>query len=148
MLSKEVSRTIFWVFDMTRPGIETRSPGPLANTLTARLMDRAIGLMSRVFTNDPGDRGSIPGPVIPKTQKWYLMPPGVTLSIIRYGLRVKWNNPGKEETPFPTHRCNSYWKGAFGLHSTTSPTSLTLYIKAQYIYIYIYLYIYIYIYIV
>ena len=36
MLSKEASSTIFWVFGMTRPGIEPRSPGPLANTLTAR----------------------------------------------------------------------------------------------------------------
>ena len=29
----EVSSTIFKVFGMTRPGIEPRSPGPLANTL-------------------------------------------------------------------------------------------------------------------
>ena len=36
MLSKEASSTIFWVFGMTRPGIEPRSPGPLANTLTPR----------------------------------------------------------------------------------------------------------------
>ena len=28
-----------------------------------------IGLMSRVFANGPGDLGSIPGPVIPKTLK-------------------------------------------------------------------------------
>ena len=34
MLSKEVSSTIFWVFGMTWPGSEPRSPGPLANTLT------------------------------------------------------------------------------------------------------------------
>ena len=34
VLSKEASSTIFWVFGMTRPGIEPRSPGPLANTLT------------------------------------------------------------------------------------------------------------------
>ena len=33
---------------------------------------RAIGLMSRVFANGPGDRGSIPGRVIPKTQKMVL----------------------------------------------------------------------------
>ena len=32
MLSKEVSSTIFKVFGMTRPGIEPRSPRPLANT--------------------------------------------------------------------------------------------------------------------
>ena len=31
------SSTIFWVFGMTRPGIEPRSPGPLANTLLIRL---------------------------------------------------------------------------------------------------------------
>ena len=33
------------------------------------ICDRAIGLMSRVFTNGPVDWGSIPGEVIPKTQK-------------------------------------------------------------------------------
>ena len=33
MLSKVVSSTIFKVFGMTRPGIEPRSPGPLANDL-------------------------------------------------------------------------------------------------------------------
>ena len=39
--------------------------------------------MSRVFTNGPGDRSSIPGRIIAKTQKWYLMPPCLTFSIIR-----------------------------------------------------------------
>ena len=34
MLSKEALSTIFWVFDMTQPGIELQSPEPLANTLT------------------------------------------------------------------------------------------------------------------
>ena len=29
----------------------------------------AIGLISRVFANGPGDHGSMPGRVIPKTQK-------------------------------------------------------------------------------
>ena len=33
LLSKEISSTIFKVFGMTRPGIEPRPPGPLANTL-------------------------------------------------------------------------------------------------------------------
>ena len=31
-----------------------------------------IGLMGRVFADDPGDRGSIPGRVIPKTLKMVL----------------------------------------------------------------------------
>ena len=39
----------------------------------------------RVFVNGAGNRGSIPGRVRPKTQKWYLMPP--SLSIIRYRSR-------------------------------------------------------------
>ena len=31
-----------------------------------------------------------------RLKKWYLMPPCLTLSIIRYGSRVKYSNPGKE----------------------------------------------------
>ena len=31
-----------------------------------------IGLVNRVFTNGPGDRGSIPGRIIPKTLKMVL----------------------------------------------------------------------------
>ena len=40
VLSKEVSSTIFKVFGMTRPGIEPRSTGPLANTLPTNPMSR------------------------------------------------------------------------------------------------------------
>ena len=52
MLSKEVSSTIFWVFGMTRPGIEPRSPGPLANILTTRPMSGKLNeyLLSSDFT--------------------------------------------------------------------------------------------------
>ena len=71
---------------MTQPGIELRSPGPLANTLTIMPMsgcnyivssilsntNKFIGLMSRVFANGPRNWGSIPGQVIPKTQKMVL----------------------------------------------------------------------------
>ena len=46
-------------------------------------------LVGRMFTNGPGDRVSILSQVIPKTQKWYLIPPGLTLSIVRYVSRVK-----------------------------------------------------------
>ena len=58
--------------------------------------------MSRVFDNGPGDRSSIPDRVIPKTQKWYLMPPNLTLSIIGQGSRVKWSNTGNGIAPSPT----------------------------------------------
>ena len=40
--------------------------------------------------------------------KWYLIPPYLTLSNIRYVSRVKWNNPGKGVAPSPTPRCSSY----------------------------------------
>ena len=39
VLSKEVSSTILKDFGVTRPGIESRSPGPLANTLNTRIMN-------------------------------------------------------------------------------------------------------------
>ena len=42
-----------------------------------------------------------------RLKKWYMMPPCLTLGIIRYGSRVKWSNPGKGVTPCPTPRCNS-----------------------------------------
>ena len=47
-----------------------------------------------------------------KTQKWYLIPPCLTLSIIRYVSRVKWSNPGKGVAPSPAPQCSSYWKGS------------------------------------
>ena len=50
--------------------------------------NRAINLMSSMFANGPGDRGSILGRVIPKIQKWYLIPRCLTLSILRYVSRV------------------------------------------------------------
>ena len=46
-----------------------------------------------------------------RPKKWYLMPPCLTFSIIRYGSRVKWSNARKEVAPFPTAWCSSYWKG-------------------------------------
>ena len=45
--------------------------------------------------------------VIPKTQKWYLMPPCLTLNIISYGSRVTWSRRGKRVAPSPTPWCCS-----------------------------------------
>ena len=44
--------------------------------------------------------------------KWYLIPPCLTLSNIRYISRVKWSNPGKGVAPSPAPWCSSYWKGS------------------------------------
>ena len=48
-----------------------------------------------------------------RLKKWYLIPPCLTLSNIRYVSRVKWSNPEEGEMPSPTPRCSSYWKGSF-----------------------------------
>ena len=69
--------------------------------------------MGRVFANGPGDRDSITGRVIPKTQKWYLTPLCLTRSIITPASWVKWSNPGKGVAPSITHRCRSE-KRVFG----------------------------------
>ena len=79
----------------------------------ATTFNRFIGQLGRVFTNDLGERGSIPGQVIPK------IPPCLTLSIIRYVSSVKWNNPGKGVAP-PLHLgVVATEKGAFGSPSTS-----------------------------
>ena len=44
--------------------------------------------------------------------KWYLIPPCLTVSNIRYVSKVKWSNPGKGVALSPTPRCSSYWKGS------------------------------------
>ena len=75
-------------------------------------MSWLIGLVGRVFANGPGDLGSIPGCVIQKTLKWYLIPTCLTLSNLRYGSSVKWGNLEKGVAPSPTPRCSSYWKGS------------------------------------
>ena len=45
-------------------------------------------------------------------KKWYLIPPCLILSIMRYVSRVKWSNPGKGVAPSRTPRCRGYWKGS------------------------------------
>ena len=55
------------------------------------------------------------------------MPPCLTLSIIRYGSRVKWSNPGKGVAPSPTPWCSKLSKREPSGHPRLwSPTLLTL----------------------
>ena len=65
--------------------------------------------MVRVFANGPGDLGSIPGRVIPKTQKMVL--DAILLNTQHYKVRIK----GKVEQSSVV----AIEKGAFGLPSTT-----------------------------
>ena len=48
-----------------------------------------------------------------RVKKWWLMPPSLTLSIIMYGSRVKWDNFGNGVTPSPTPWCCSYRNRSF-----------------------------------
>ena len=72
------------------------------------IINQLIGLVGRVFANGLGDLDSISGRIIPKTLKWCLIPPWLTLSNIRYVSRVKWNNSGKGVVPSSTPCCRSY----------------------------------------
>ena len=49
--------------------------------------NQAIGLMSRAFANGPGDQVSIPGRVIPKTQKMVL--DAALLNTPQYKVRIQ-----------------------------------------------------------
>ena len=51
-----------------------------------------------------------------RLEKWYLMLPCLILSIIRYGSRVKWGNPGKGVAPSPTPWCSCYRKGSLRIN--------------------------------
>ena len=71
-----------------------------------------IGLAVRVFANGPGDLGSIPGRVIPKTQKMVL--DSSLLNTQHYKERIKGKVEQSREgvAPSPTPWCNSYRKGS------------------------------------
>ena len=83
---------------------------PKAPFLIATIPD--IGLGVRVFANGPGDLGSIPGRVIPKTQKMVL--DASLLNTQHYKVRIKGKVEQSREgvAPSPTHWCSSYRKGS------------------------------------
>ena len=78
------------------------------------LINRGIGQMSKVFANGPGDRSSIQSQVIPKTKKWYLMLPCLTLRIIRYGSRENGAIQRMEQHPYLHPGVVAIEKGVFG----------------------------------
>ena len=77
---------------------------PFAGPLAARV--------SAVFANGPGDLGSIPGRVIPKTQKMVL--DASLLNTQHYKVRIKGKVEQSREgvAPSPTPWCSSYRKGS------------------------------------
>ena len=71
-----------------------------------------IGLGVRMFANGPGDLGSIPGRVIPKTQKMAL--DASLHNTQHYKVRIKGKVEQSREgvAPSLTHWCSSYRKGS------------------------------------
>ena len=73
-----------------------------------------IGPAVRVFANGPGDLGSIPGRVIPKTLKMVLDTTLLNTQHykVRFKGKVEQSNPGNGVAPSPTPWCSSYRKGS------------------------------------
>ena len=64
--------------------------------------------MIRMFTNGPGDWGSISGWVKPKTQQKILDASLLNTQPYKVHIKGKWSNLGKGVTPFLTLWYNSY----------------------------------------
>ena len=62
------------------------------------------------MANGPEDRGSVPGRVIPKTQKGILNVSLLDTQLYKVRIKGKGSNPEKGVAPSRTHRCSSYWK--------------------------------------
>ena len=110
--------------------------GSLAKWVECSLMVRETWVQSQVTSYQ-------------RLLKWYLIPPCLTLSNIRYVSRVKWSNPGKRVAPSPIPRCCSYWKGSLPVTLDYCRQLSSIYINFNTdflflvdIYIYIYIYIY------
>ena len=71
-----------------------------------------IGLAVRVFANGPGDLGSIPGRVIPKTQKMVLDASLFNTQHYKVRIKGKVEPPREGVAPSPTSWCSSYRKGS------------------------------------
>ena len=90
--------------------------------------------MSRVFANGPGNWGSMPGQVIPKTQKMVLY--GTLLNTWHYKVRIKGSRAiqGMKEHPPLRFDVVAFEKGPFR-SPTTRVTNFTLiygFLKALY----------------
>ena len=85
------------------------------------ITDRLIELVGRVFVNDPRDRGSIPGRVLPKTQK--MVRDTSLLNTKHYKLHIK----GKEWRHSQHLVVVAIEKGSSGSPSTTVANCLKLY---------------------
>ena len=82
---------------------------------TISYIDQLIGLVGRVFANGPGDLGSIPGRVIPKTLKMVLDTSLLNAQKYKEGIKGKVEQCRKKSSALPY----TIEKGAFWSPSTT-----------------------------
>ena len=84
----------------------------LTDSFSSPLICYLFGLVGRVFASGPGDLGSVPGRVIPKTQKMVL--DASLLNTQHYKVRIKGKVEQSREgvAPSPTPWCSSYRKGS------------------------------------
>ena len=87
--------------------------------------------MVRVFANGPGDLGSIPARVIPKTLKMVLNASLLNTQHYKVRMKGKVEKSWKGVAPFPTPWCSSY--------RVILDYGHQLYLLYIYIYIYIYM---------
>ena len=82
----------------------------LEKILLSSYFSRSIGIMVRMFANGPRDQGSIPGRVIPKTQK--MVPDASLLNAKHYKVWIKGKGSNSEKgiAPSPASLYSSYWK--------------------------------------
>ena len=96
-----------------------------------------IGLAVRVFANRPGDLVSIPGRVIPKTQKMVLDASLLNTQLYKVRIKGKVEQSREGVAPSPTPWCSSYRKGSlrvtldYGreLYFTLLMSFITIYLK-------------------
>ena len=73
------------------------------------LLNQPIGL-DCLPMNGPRDRDSVPGQVIPNTQKIVLDASLLNTQHYKVWIKGKWSNPRTGVVPSPTLWCSSYWK--------------------------------------
>ena len=110
---------VLWLYttkDNVRQNLQVKELSNQGKILYSYTTD--IGLAVRVFANRPGDLGSIPGRVIPKTQKMVL--DASLLNTQHYKVRIKGKVEQSREGVAPSLHLGvvAIEKGAFGSPST------------------------------
>ena len=114
LVKAEVRMSVYWKFKASL--LDEKDAQDLISVITRTSLRTLpdMGMMVRVFTNDPGDLGSVPGRVIPKTQKMVLH--ASLLNTQYYKVRINGSvfhyHPGKRVASSPTPWCCSYQKGS------------------------------------